>query len=100
MTGRLTIADIADLPTVDVPTAGRVLGIGRDASYAAAARGELPVLRLGRSLRVAVPRLLEMLGASPENAASAGAAIPTLQLLKPADPTSNGPVHDNEPHPA
>jgi len=58
----VTIADIADLPTVDVPTAGQVLGIGRDASYAAAARGEIPTLRLGRSLRVPVPKLLELLG--------------------------------------
>lgn len=36
---RLTIADIADLPTVTVPVAGQVLGIGRDAAYAAVDRG-------------------------------------------------------------
>jgi hypothetical protein len=60
----LTIADIAELPTVTVPVAGQVLGIGRDAAYAAAAAGQIPVLKLGRSLRVPVPRLLEMLGAS------------------------------------
>lgn len=59
---RVTISDIANLPTVTVPVAGQVLGIGRDASYAAAARGEIPTLRLGRSLRVPVARLLEMLG--------------------------------------
>jgi hypothetical protein len=94
--GRLTIADICDLPTVTVPVAGQVVGIGRDAAYAAAARGELPVLRLGRSLRVPVPRLLELLGVTPENAASAGAAIPTLAVIKTPDATSNGP-NDNQP---
>jgi hypothetical protein len=62
--GRITIADIAHLPTVTVPIAGQVLGIGRDAAYAAAARDEIPVLSLGRSLRVPVPKLLEMLGVS------------------------------------
>jgi hypothetical protein len=61
---RPAIADIAGLPTVSVPVAGQVLGIGRDAAYAAADRGEIPVLRLGRSLRVPVPKLLEMLGVS------------------------------------
>jgi hypothetical protein len=60
--GRLRIADIADLPTIDVPVAGQLLGIGRDAAYAAAAAGQIPVLKLGRSLRVPVPKLLEMLG--------------------------------------
>jgi hypothetical protein len=68
--GCITIADIAHLPTVDVPTAGRVLGIGRDAAYAAAARGEIPTLRLGRSLRVAVPKLLELLGLPGEGGVS------------------------------
>jgi excisionase family DNA binding protein len=66
--GRLTIADIADLPTIDVPTAGQLLGIGRDAAYGAVARGEIPVLRLGRAMRVSVPALLAMLngGTPPE----------------------------------
>jgi hypothetical protein len=65
--GRLTIDDIRDLPTISVPIAGQVVGIGRDAAYAAAARGELPVLRLGRTLRVPVPRLLELLGCVQES---------------------------------
>lgn len=68
--GRITIADIAHLPTVDVPTAGKVLDIGRDAAYAAAARGEIPALRLGRSLRVPVPALLQLLGVTAGGADS------------------------------
>ena len=48
--------------TCTVPEAGEVLGIGRDAAYAAAGKGEIPKLRLGHRLVVPVPRLLEMLG--------------------------------------
>jgi hypothetical protein len=35
----LSIADITGLATVSVSEAGQVVGIGRDAAYAAAARG-------------------------------------------------------------
>ena len=37
---------------LSVPEAGRRLGLGKNASYEAARRGELPVLRFGRKLRV------------------------------------------------
>lgn len=40
--------------TLSVVEAGRLLGIGRHAAYAAAKRGELPSIRLGG--RVVVPR--------------------------------------------
>jgi excisionase family DNA binding protein len=40
--------------TISVPEAGRRLGLGKNASYEAARRGELPVLRFGRRLRVPV----------------------------------------------
>jgi excisionase family DNA binding protein len=42
-------------PTYSVPEAGRRAGLGRNASYAAAKRGEIPTMRFGRKLRV--PRL-------------------------------------------
>lgn len=48
--------------TVSVPEAGRALGIGRDAAYAAAERGEIPTLRIGRRLVVPVPKLLDLVG--------------------------------------
>ncbi len=60
----MNIDEIKGRATVTVVEAGAVLGIGRDAAYAAAARGEIPVLKLGRALRVPVPRLLLMLGLS------------------------------------
>jgi len=40
--------------TISVPEAGRRLGLGKNASYEAARRGELPVLRFGRKLRVPI----------------------------------------------
>jgi hypothetical protein len=41
--------------TVSVPEAGRRwFGIGRNASYMAARRGEIPTIRIGRLLRVPV----------------------------------------------
>jgi excisionase family DNA binding protein len=45
-----------------VPEAGQRLGIGRNQAYAAAKRGEIPTIKIGRSLRVPKPafdRLLE-----------------------------------------
>ena len=41
--------------TISVPRAGKeYFGLSRNASYAAAARGEIPVLRIGRLLKVPV----------------------------------------------
>lgn len=48
-------------PTISVPEAGRLLGLGRNAAYRAAARDELPVLRIGGKLRVPTQPLVEML---------------------------------------
>lgn len=50
--------------TVDVPTAGRAFGIGRDEAYRLAREGAfpVPVLRLGRYLRVTRAAVLVALG--------------------------------------
>jgi excisionase family DNA binding protein len=48
--------------TYSVPEAGRIVGLGKNASYDAARRGELPVLRFGRILRVPRAALERMLG--------------------------------------
>lgn len=41
--------------TISVPAAGKQLaGLSRNGSYAAAARGDIPVVRIGRLLRVPV----------------------------------------------
>jgi hypothetical protein len=41
--------------TISVPEAGRRLGIGRNAAYEAARRGDLPTLRFGKRLVVPLP---------------------------------------------
>jgi hypothetical protein len=41
--------------TISAPAAGkRLAGLSRNGSYAAAARGDIPVVRIGRLLRVPV----------------------------------------------
>lgn len=45
-----------------IPEAAIVLGVGKDAAYAAASRGELPTISLGRKLRVPVAGLRRLLG--------------------------------------
>ena len=61
--GRHTAAQLAELPpTLTVDEAGDMLGISRRSAYRAAARGEIPTLRLGRRLLVPTPRLLALLG--------------------------------------
>lgn len=53
--------------TLSVPEAGRVyFDLGRDASYEAAKRGQIPTIRIGRLLRVpviALERMLDTAGA-------------------------------------
>jgi hypothetical protein len=48
--------------TVSVPDAGRrYFGLAKNASYAAATRGEIPTIRIGGRLRVPVCQLERML---------------------------------------
>jgi hypothetical protein len=39
---------------MSVPEAGSELGLGRNASYAAAARGDIPTIRIGGLIKVPV----------------------------------------------
>lgn len=60
-----TVEEVRSWPvTIDVATAGRAWGIGRDQTYALARQGRfpVPVLRLGRYLRVTRASVLEALG--------------------------------------
>lgn len=58
-------------PTVDLwPTAGRALGLGRNSTYDAAKRGDIPVLRVGgHKLRVSTAALRRLLGLDDRPAA-------------------------------
>jgi len=56
--------------TMSVPDAGRTyFSLGRNASYAAAARGDIPTIKIGSRLRVPVVRLERLLAG--ENAVAA-----------------------------
>src|SRR5829696_5683770 len=48
--------------TMSVEEAAELLGISRWLAYEQAQRGDLPVLRIGRRLRVPVRRLLDLVG--------------------------------------
>jgi len=55
----------AEPKTLTVPEAGRrYFSLGRNASYEAARRGELPVIKIGRLLRVPVVAIERMLDES------------------------------------
>lgn len=75
----MTVAEILALPAaVDVPTAGLALGVGRNTAYEMARTGDLPVLRVGRQLRVRRATLLELLGITEQ---------PTIRALPRRDRT-------------
>lgn len=48
--------------TISVEDAGRILGYSRNTAYEAVKSGELPVIRLGRKIRVPRAALEKMLG--------------------------------------
>ena len=55
--------------TISVPEAGRrYFGLSRNGSYAAAERGEIPAVRIGRLLRVPVRALEAKLDAAIQQA--------------------------------
>jgi excisionase family DNA binding protein len=62
------MADEAPL-TITVPEAGkRYFGMSRGASYAAAERGEIPTVRIGRLLRVPVKAMDDLLESAAKSA--------------------------------
>jgi hypothetical protein len=57
------MAEIRTKPTVRIwPTAGRALDLGRNSSYDAARRGEIPTLKIGGRIVVPTALLRRMLG--------------------------------------
>jgi helix-turn-helix protein len=64
------MSDDSPTLTLSVPEAGkRYFGLSRNGSYYAAARGEIPVVKIGRLLRVPVRALEKMLDRASESAA-------------------------------
>jgi hypothetical protein len=62
---------VTDRLVYDVPEAGAMLGLCRNAAYAAAKRGDIPTIRIGRLLRVPVRALEAMLDRAGEKASAA-----------------------------
>lgn len=82
-------------PVLDVPTAGRLLGLGRSAAYDLILIGAwpTPVLRLGRRLRIPTAPLLTLLGLSTESpgpnaAPECGESLDASPTAPGCDPTS------------
>lgn len=91
MTTAVTRAELLALPAVvDIPTAGRAYGIGERLAYELARRGEfpVPVLRLGRLLRVRTADLLEHL--EPRHSESGPATGPLVATADPSATTAPG----------
>jgi hypothetical protein len=53
---------IGNRAVVSVPEAGKIVEISRDAAYRAAAKGELPTLKIGGLIKVPTKALLQMIG--------------------------------------
>jgi excisionase family DNA binding protein len=65
--------------TYTLPEAGEMLGLSRNAAYDAAKRGDLPVIRIGKLMRVpkaAFHRMLEGAGAGEPLAVAGSATNP------------------------
>ena len=86
--------------TLSVPEAGRIyFELGRNASYAAAARGEIPTLKVGSRLRVpvlALERMLETAGSRDNSLAAVSEIAPTIArdatLPQPFDGANRRPI--------
>ena len=56
------LKELLSKPTADVPSVGRVcFGMGKNASYDAAKRGEIPTIQIGKLLKVPTAALRRML---------------------------------------
>jgi excisionase family DNA binding protein len=64
MRKRPRITSYPDVLTI--PEAARVLRLSRNSAYEAARRGDIPTVRIGRSLRVPKAALLRLLDGSDE----------------------------------
>jgi excisionase family DNA binding protein len=71
------VSALGDMPAVlTVEEAGRVLRLGRTSAYQAVRAGEIPSIKVGRSLRVPTARLAELLGDTDPTNATSPAATP------------------------
>jgi hypothetical protein len=68
------LEEIRTRPTVPLwPHAAMALGVSRGSAYAAASRGEIDTIRIGRSIRAVSASLRRRLGLKEQSSASSGA---------------------------
>lgn len=64
----LTLAELrGDGATTSIERAARVLGISKASAYRRAKRGEIPTVRIGRTVRVPVESLIRLIEPDPTN---------------------------------
>ena len=56
------MAKLLSNPTLTIAEAGKIFGMCRNAAYAAAAKGEIPTIRIGRLLKVPTAVVRKQLG--------------------------------------
>lgn len=78
-----------------IPEAAAALRIGRSAAYDAARRGEIPTVRIGRTLRVPRHKLAEMLG--EESNGTGAASGPVENQLPQRGDTDEQQQHRRSP---
>ncbi len=62
-TTAVVLPETTERPTLPVwPDTGRILGLSKQSTYEAVARGEIPVIRIGRRLLVPTAALRRLLG--------------------------------------
>lgn len=94
-------------PVLDVPTAAKVLGIGRSLAYELVRRGEWPttVLHVGKLIKIPTEPLVRLLGAGPEPGSDAGPGVSATRVhgldvgalpVSAAEPTINNETHRPE----
>lgn len=71
---RLTLDEVRSRATVTVDEFAELMGIGRTSAWAAVNAGEVPTIRIGRRVLVAVPALLRTLGDDGSLSSSAASA--------------------------
>jgi hypothetical protein len=89
MSTALTLDELHALPAVvDVPTAGRAYGLGERLAYELAQRGDfpVPVLKLGRLLRVRTCHLIADLAPDSSEAGPASPAIALTDEAREGEP--------------
>ena len=90
--------DLSELPLVlTIPEVALLLRIGRSAAYEAARRGDLPVIHLGRKLRVSRSSLARLLDEEGSALSSTADPLPTDGSGCHPDPDSDPEGRNRDP---